>query len=220
MNLVTRLVLFGLGLSAVLGIYKVAKSVNRHEEPEVHVVIDAASPHPDEIDAVSDAPLKAEAPAQLSALDAIPSPQAPPDAPDPVAPAHGDRIRIITTNRAAFLALQGDDIVAGFTDSLQRSVRQEIARDMKDESKMGRMIGEVVASGVSKVLGKQLSVPLAEVRDIDYDGKRIVIDYRRGRKDAMITLESLKGDGDKTLLEQFSEADARRFVEAVKVRIR
>jgi hypothetical protein len=215
MNLVTRLVLFGIGLSALLGVYKVAKSFSNDHKPEVHVVVDAASPDPDEIAAIAADAATASAEAAM----AIAPPQ-PPDAPDAPALADPAQIRIVTTNRAAFLSLRGNYIVAGFTDSLQRSVRQEIAQDMKDESKVGRLIGEVVASGVSKVLGKELAVPLAEVRDIEYDGHRIAIDYRRRQKDALITLESLKGDGDKTLLEQFSEADARRFVEAVKVRIR
>ena len=133
-----------------------------------------------------------------------------------------DHVRIITTNGAAFMMLRDDHLVAGLSDSVRRLVRREMKSEMSkgsSESEIGRMIEGAVKNGVEKFLSKEIELPLKEVRDIRYDDRKIVIDYRGGKPRGMINFETIKIDNDQTLLEQFSERDAKRLVRAVRVRM-
>ena len=135
---------------------------------------------------------------------------------------HPDEVRIFTHNSAAFLALRHDHLVAGLSDSIREMVSQEMRKDMSRNRStgVGDFIEKAVRSSVEKLLEKEIEVPVSEIRDIEYQRNRIVIEYRNGEPSGMINLETLKSEGDKSLLEQFSEADARRLVAAVKGRIR
>jgi hypothetical protein len=131
-----------------------------------------------------------------------------------------EQVRILTTNRAAFLSLRDDRLVAGLSDSIRRRVSAEMKHEMGRSDGVGRIVENAVRSGVEKLLDKEISVPVEDIEDIDYRQNRIVIVYKKGEPSGLINFETLKGDGDRTILEQFNEADARKLVEAVKVRIR
>lgn len=128
-------------------------------------------------------------------------------------------VRIHTGNGAAFLALRGEEVVAGLSDSIRTLVEAEMQKEMnKHESGIGGAIENVVRSGVTKLLDKEIKVPVSEIREIDYRNNRIVISYKNGKPNRILDFEKIKQD-DHTLLELFSEEDARRLVEAVKVKI-
>lgn len=220
MGFIARLVIFALGLTVLLGGYRIVQKV-RAPEPRGTVLVDlkdleaepaAASPAQRVEIAIAEAPAPASAPAMVEM----------PAAPDVVLPPlRAGEVRILTTNRAAFMALRDDQIVAGLSDSLRRHIQAEMKREL-DESKgngVGAAIGKVVVEGVNKLLGGEITVPVSDIRDISYDGRKIVIRYRNGEPRGL-HLESIKSDGDRTILEQFAEQDARRFVEAVKVRVK
>lgn len=130
-----------------------------------------------------------------------------------------DEVRILSRNGAAFMSLRGDEIVAGLSDSLREVVTLEMKREIpKDGSGLGGVISTAVLSGVEKLLDKEITVPVSEIRDIKYQGDRIVIMYKDPKRKRLLDFETIK-EHDQSLLQQFSEEDARRLVEAVRVRI-
>ena len=221
MGFVARLVIFALGLSVLLGGYRIVQKV-RGPEPRRGVQVDLA-----ELDAAPAIPRSAHdveiaiagPPAGMDAPSVVEMPATPEVA---LPPLRAGEVRILTTNRAAFMALRDNHIVAGLSDSMLRHIQVEMRRELRKESTqgVGAAIGKAVVDGVSKLLEKEIAVPVADVRDISYDGRKIVIKYRGGEPKGMLNLETIKSDGDRTLLEQFSAQDAQRFVEAVKVRVK
>jgi hypothetical protein len=130
-----------------------------------------------------------------------------------------EEVRILTRNGAAFMSLRGDDVVAGLSDSLREVVAMEMKREMpKDGSGLGGMISEAVRSGIAKLLDKEIAVPVSEIRDIEYRGNRIVIVYKDPKHKPLLNFETIEKDNE-ALLEQFREEDARRLVDAVRVKI-
>ncbi|MBL8981145.1 MAG: hypothetical protein JNL26_03120 [Gemmatimonadetes bacterium] len=208
MGFISRLVLFALGLTVILGAYRIVEKVRR---PSDHVVVDVDVAEAPEPPAAAEAPAVAEMPSVV---------EAPAVADVALPPLRRGEVRILTTNHSAFMALRDDQLVAGLTDSIRAHVRAEMRREL-DKSKaggVGAAIGKVVAEGVNKLLEGEIQVPVSDVRDISYDGRRIVIRYRNEPKG--LNFESIKSEGDRTILEQFSEEDARRFVRAVQVRVK
>jgi hypothetical protein len=130
-----------------------------------------------------------------------------------------EEVRILTRNGAAFMSLRGEEVVAGLSDSLREVVAMEMKREMpKDGSGLGGMISDAVRSGVEKLLDKEITVPVSDIRDIDYRGNRIVIVYKDRNHKRLLDFDTIK-NSDEALLEQFSEQDARRLVDAVRVKI-
>jgi hypothetical protein len=130
-----------------------------------------------------------------------------------------EEVRILTQNGTVFMSLRGDEVVAGLSDSLREVVTKEMKREMsKSASGLGAMISGAVRSGVEKLLDKEITVPVSDIRDIDYRGNRIVIVYKDANRKPMLDFETIKND-DQSLLQQFSEEDARRLVDAVRVKI-
>lgn len=213
MPFLSRLVIFAVGLTVVLAGWRVVERVRR-PEPRTQIV------HIDMADAMASpapvAPVAPVAPLEAAEVRIVELPVGEP------APAMAAEAHIVTRNRSAFMALRDDRIVAGLTDSLRKAIRAEMEREIAKEKVdgMGVRIAQTVVNGIGRILDKQVEVPLSKVRDIRYDGTRIVLEYRGGKPDGFLTLETIKSDNDRTLLEQFSEADARRFVRVVKERIR
>jgi hypothetical protein len=201
MRLTTKLTAFAVGLTAVLAAAKATgnlprKDVDRDERHERRKVVHVAE------------------------LPVPPMPPAPGEPEMAVVVGPSEQVRILTTNRAAFLSLRDDRLVAGLSDSIRRRVSAEMKHEMGRSDGVGRIVENAVRSGVEKLLDKEISVPVEDIEDIDYRQNRIVIVYKKGEPSGLINFETLKGDGDRTILEQFNEADARKLVEAVKVRIR
>jgi hypothetical protein len=217
MRLPAKLLVFAATLTVGLAIYKgVSRSGDDHDRKwkkiaRVDAPHPADAPHPPDAPHPAAAPHPAEAPEPATAVAAMPA---------DVAIGPDEQIRILTTNRAAFLSLRDDHLVAGLSDSIRQLVSIEMKKKTETRAGVGAMIENAVRSGVEKLLEKEIAVPVSEIRDIDYRGNRIVIRYRHGEPPGVINLESIKSDGNRTLLQQFSEADARRLVEAVRVRIR
>jgi hypothetical protein len=130
-----------------------------------------------------------------------------------------EEVRILTQSGTAFMSLRGDEVVAGLSDSVREVVTNEMKREMaKNPSGLGAMISGAVRSGVEKLLDKEITVPVSDIRDIDYRGNRIVIVYKDANRKRILDFDTIK-DHDQSLLQQFSEEDARRLVDAVRVKI-
>lgn len=211
MKFFTKLVVFAVGLTAIMGVYRISKLVRGDQDPEVAVEFD---------------------------MPARPARPEPPEPPEPVAvagqtmtlapltretPLATGEVRIHTRNGAGYLSLRDSDVIAGFSDSLVQAVQLEMHREMQkstDGGKLGEFIKDAVQSGVNKIMQQQVTIPVSEIRDIDYRGGAIVLRYRREQKDALVKLETIKLEGETPFLESFKEEDARRLVEAVKAKVR
>lgn len=127
-------------------------------------------------------------------------------------------VRIVTTNGVAFLALRGDAMVAGLSDSIRQLVARELKSDRASATGLEGKIETLVRSSVGKLMDKEIAIPLDAIRDIDYRDQRIVIEYKDAKGRRFIDFDHFKSN-DKALLEQFDENDARKLVEAVRVKI-
>lgn len=213
MRFITKLVVFACALTAAIFVFDLNDRQGRNRDRVVHVAAEgedavALVRAPHAVEAVHPVEaVHADEPVHATAAVAVGGSRMP------------GEVRILTKNGAAFLALRDDDVVAGLSDSLREVVAVEMKKEMsKHESGIGGMIQSAVRSGVEKLLDKEISVPVSEIETIDYRGRRIVIAYKEGKSKRMISFDHIKNN-DQSLLEQFSEEDARRLVEAVRVKI-
>jgi hypothetical protein len=150
----------------------------------------------------------------------VPEPPDPPamvEAPADVVHPPGEAIRIVTTNGSAFLSLRGDLIVAGLSDSVRAIAQQEIDKSLAKDSSasvVGRAIANAVVGGVKNLLKTELTVPLRELEDVQYEDGRIEFRYSASSK-RHITFDDFKSDRQE-FLAQFPPDQAREF--AVRVR--
>ena len=207
MRFITKLVVFACALTAAIFVFDLNDRQGRNRDRVVHVAAEG-----------EDAVALVRAPHAVEAVHPVEAVHATAAVAVGGSRAPGE-VRILTKNGAAFLALRDDDVVAGLSDSLREVVAVEMKKEMsKHESGIGGMIQSAVRSGVEKLLDKEISVPVSEIETIDYRGRRIVIAYKEGKSKRMISFDHIKNN-DQSLLEQFSEEDARRLVEAVRVKI-
>lgn len=223
MTFIGKLFVFAAGLVAIMGVWRVGKLFTGDRD---HAVEMAEAPERPE------APPRPELPERPEVVGAEAAQVVVTDANPDVAqttrvilmsPLEKGEVRIMTVNGAGFLSLRNDDLVAGFSDSLVQAAKQEMAKEMQsgsDGGKLGEFIKDAVQSGVSKVLSHRVSVPVSEIRDIEYRRNRIVIDYKRDRKKELIDFEGLKTEGDTPFLASFNEEESKRLVQAVRARIK
>jgi hypothetical protein len=127
--------------------------------------------------------------------------------------AAGD-IRIVTTNGGVDLALIGDSISSGLSPEALRKVRRETDTAKVSGSGFGAQIEKMVKGTVQGAIGTRVSFPISAVRDVRYDGEKLVFDWSgEPRK----VFEQATID-HKPLLASFSPADAKRFADAVNAR--
>jgi hypothetical protein len=136
--------------------------------------------------------------------------------PAPASLGPGD-LQILTTDGNFDVSLVGDKISAGLSPKMVAQVRDEMAKETKNESGLGAVIAGAVKSGVASAIGIHVSWDLKTVKEVVYeDGKLKIID-----KDG--DTHGLSGDSkdnDKGSKEKavFSKADAERFIAAVNKR--
>jgi hypothetical protein len=126
--------------------------------------------------------------------------------------APGD-VKITSTNGAVVLAVLGDSIRMQLSDSLRNSVKQEIDSSGKD-SKLASAILKSVGSVVNSALGFVVRAHVKDVKNLRYEEGNIQFDIEGGNVDMKTSGKHSPGDA------QFSEEDARKFIEAVERRQR
>jgi hypothetical protein len=127
--------------------------------------------------------------------------------------AAGD-IRIVTTNGGIDLALIGDSISSGLSPEALRKVRRETDTTKVSGSGFGAQIEKMVKGSVQGAIGTRMSFPISAVREVRYDGEKLVFDWNG---EPRRTFEAVKIDG-KPMLASFSPEDAKRFADAVNAR--
>lgn len=135
---------------------------------------------------------------------------------EPLVLQEGD-VQITSRDNAIDLVLLGDQVIAGLSDSVLNIVAQETdTSDLESDNGFGASVERFVKTKVQGALNTRMSYPVAHLRGVRYEDGLIKFDYKRGEKFGM--LEDADIDG-RPLLGSFSEADSRRFVDAVQARI-
>ena len=135
---------------------------------------------------------------------------------EPLVLQEGD-IRITSRDNAVDLVLHGDQVIVGLSDSMLNVVAQKTdTGDLQSDNGFGASVERFVKAKVQSALNTRMSYPVAHLRGVRYEDGLIEFDYKGNEKFDM--LEDADIDG-RPLLGSFSEADSRRFVDAVKARI-
>lgn len=123
--------------------------------------------------------------------------------------------RIVNTDSMFDLALIGDTISGGLAAKALTKARQETDTAAVKGSGFGADLEKMVKGTVQSALTTRVAFPLSAVRDVRYEGGRIVFEWN-GKPRNFGHARS----NNKDIMETFSEADAQRFVNAVHARKR
>lgn len=122
-------------------------------------------------------------------------------------------IRIVSMDGGVDLALIGDSISGGLSEKTLGTVRKEIDTAAVKGSSFGADIEKMVKGTVQSALTTRVAFPLSAVKDVRYDGTKIVFDWNGAPR-----LSGSMNVNKKDVLESFSSEDAQRFVDAVHAR--
>jgi hypothetical protein len=125
-------------------------------------------------------------------------------------------IRITSADSAVDLALIGDSISGGLSAYALAKVRHETDTNAVTGSGFGASIEKMVKGTVQSALGTRISVPVASVKDVRYDGQRLVFEWN-GKPPEHFGNAKVN---NKDVMASFSADDAQRFVVAVRARQR
>lgn len=128
-------------------------------------------------------------------------------------PALGPGDVSITSKDGAFvMAVVGDTVRMQLSDSLRKSVAQTIDTSADAKSGLGAAITRSVGKVVGGAMGFVVRVPVEDMENLRYDNGRLRFDVRGAKV-------KVEGTGDNAGADsQFSEEDARRFIDAVERR--
>ncbi len=122
-------------------------------------------------------------------------------------------VKITSTDGALVLAVISDSVVIQLSDSLRQSVADSVNADTKDAGGVGAIIGKAVSAAVTTAMGFKVQVPARNVENLRYENGELRFDVKGG----VVNLNSSKrSDGSDSNGGRFAEADARRFISAVK----
>ena len=125
-------------------------------------------------------------------------------------------IRITSVDSGVDLAMIGDSISGGLSTSALAKVRRETDTNAVTGSGIGASIEKMVKGSVQSALRTRISVPVASVKDVRYDGQRLVFEWY-GKPPANFGSAKVN---NKDVMSSFSPEDAQRFAIAVRARQR
>lgn len=125
-------------------------------------------------------------------------------------------LRIVSADSGVDLALIGDSISGGLSAYALAKVRRETDTNAVTGSGFGASIEKMVKGTVQSALGTRISVPVASVKDVHYDGQRLVFEWNGTPPEHFGTARV----NNKDVMASFSPEDAQRFVVAVRARQR
>lgn len=134
--------------------------------------------------------------------------------PDTLGP--GD-VRLYNNDSTVDIVLLGDNILAGLSAKTVAKVKGSLEDSKGDTTGFGGMISSIVRSSVAGAIGTHAVFPLSEVKDIQYDGGRIRVTWMDGGNHDLFGDAKVKVDKGE-VSHSFNEADAKRFVAAVRAR--
>jgi hypothetical protein len=170
----------------------------------------------------------AKPPSADSAAAAVATPPAAAMAPADGALRPGD-VRISTPDNAVVLALMGDSVWMGLSDSVlaQARLATDSARTKAAAANksgiggaFGAMITDKVTAAVDAGLRTRVAYALSDLQDVTYEDGAIHFTYRAGAKHTMSfeDIKTGKSGESHPVLSTFAPADAQRFVAALHAR--
>ena len=136
--------------------------------------------------------------------------QAPPDSLGP-----GD-MRVYNADSSVDVVLMGDKILAGLSPKMIAKIKGGLDESRSgDTSGLGGMISQIVKSSVAGAIGTHAVFPLSDIQDIRYDNGKIRVKWTDGGDRELFNGTSVN---HQKVSDSFNEADAKRFVEAVRTR--
>lgn len=130
------------------------------------------------------------------------------------APLQQGDVRIVTQDGAMDLALLGDTVSSGLSQSALAKAKNETDTGAVQGSGFGASIEKMVKSTVQGAIGTRIAFPIAEVKGARYEGGTIKFDWV-GKAPQLFTNTKVN---NRPLLSSFSDGDAQRFVDAVNAR--
>jgi hypothetical protein len=135
-------------------------------------------------------------------------------APDALGP--GD-VRIYNADSSVDLMLVGDKILAGLSPKTVAEVKRKLETSASgDTSGLGGSISQIVKKSVAGAIGTHAVYPLADIRDIHYEGNQIVVDWKDGGKRQLFGNSKVN---EHKVSDTFRPDDAKRFIDAVHARM-
>ena len=134
----------------------------------------------------------------------------------PNAPLKEGDIRIASVDGGVDLALIADSISGGLSQKTLAEVRHDTDTNAVQGSGFGASIEKMVKGSVQSALGTRVVFPLSAVKDVRYDGTRLIFDWTGQPQKGFAHVNV----NNKDVLESFSSDDAQRFVIAVRARKR
>lgn len=126
-------------------------------------------------------------------------------------------LRIYNRDSTVDLILQGNRILAGLSPKTIAKVQADLAKpdNTKDSTGIGNLIASTVKQTVANAIGTHMAYSLADVRDMRYEDGQIIIERKAGGDTRLFGDAKVNGEEKGKL---FREADAQRFIEAVRAR--
>jgi hypothetical protein len=125
-------------------------------------------------------------------------------------------IRITSADSGIDLALIGDSISGGLSTFALAKVRRETDTNAVSGNGIGASIEKIVKGSVQSALGTRITLPVASVKDVRYDGQRLVFEWNGKPPEHFGTAKV----NNKDVMASFNADDAQRFVVAVRARQR
>lgn len=122
-------------------------------------------------------------------------------------------VQITSTDGAVIMAVVGDTVRIQLSDSLRQQTAREIEAGSAKDGGLGAAITRGVSGVVSSAMGFVVRVPVENVTNLRYENGHLRFDTRGGN--VKVNTTSSGNSSDKA---EFSEDDARRFIEAVEAR--
>jgi hypothetical protein len=136
--------------------------------------------------------------------------QAPPDSLGP-----GD-MRLYNADSSVDVVLMGNKILAGLSSKTVAKIKSGLDESRSgDTSGFGGMVSQIVKSSVAGAIGTHAVFPLADIKDIHYADGKIRVQWTDGSDRELFSGTSVN---HQKVSDSFNEADAKRFVEAVRAR--
>jgi hypothetical protein len=126
-------------------------------------------------------------------------------------------MRLYNSDSTVDIVLMGDNILAGLSAKTVAKVKGSLDDSKRDSTGFGGMISSIVRSSVAGAIGTHAVFPLAEVKDIQYQDGRIRVTWTDGGNHDLFGDAKVKVDKE-DVSHSFNEADAKRFVAAVRAR--
>ena len=124
-------------------------------------------------------------------------------------------LQIFNSDSTVDLILQGNRILAGLSPQMVDKIKSKMAESKnRDTSGLGGLIASTVTSTIASTIGTHAVYMLSDIRDLRYEDGNIIIEKRDGGETQLFHNVHV----DKGETKGFPEADAQRFIEAVRAR--